>query len=296
MPTVRKDFVNRTDEISQLDLVLNMQGLEKDSLVLLHGLSGIGKTQLLARYLRLCNYNNVRIAYVDLSTRGYLSLIDEIIEGLGGEGFDELDKIYDEVLSLFPLKQAELALAASAVPSIPPDAGLVFNQPVSGEQQIFVNGTANFNNPKITQIFNFQLTEPQKVQDQNQKKITQTFCDCLRAIARTQPIVLLLDHWDEASDPLKLWLADHLIEWTTHFTLKKALVVMARQSMPADMQDQMGILSLALLPFKREIALELWKKNGLTEETFDTLEPEIYGVPNLLALKIANERRKLGIG
>lgn len=296
MPTVRKDFVNRTDEITQLDLVLTMQGLEKDSLVLLHGMSGIGKTQLLARYLRLCNYNNIRIAYVDLSERGYLGLIDEVIEGLGGEGFEDLDKVYDEVLSRFQIKQAEMAATATSVPLVHPGAGMVFNQPVSGEQQIFVNGNANFNNPKITQIFNFQLAEPLKVQDQNQKKITQTFCDCLRTIARTQSIVLLLDHWDEASDPLKFWLEDHLIEWTTHFTLKKALVVVARENMPADMQNQMGILSLALLPFKREIALELWMKNGLAEETFDTLGPEIYGVPNLLALKIACERRKQGIG
>lgn len=296
MPTVRTDFVDRTDEITQLDQVLNMQGLEKDSLVLLHGLSGIGKTQLLAMYLRLCNFNNVRIAYVDLTARGYLSLIDEIIEGLGGEGFEELDEVYDRVLGRFQLKQAEMAAASISAPSVPPGAGLVFNQPLAGEQQIFVNGNANFNNPKITQIFNFQLDEPQKVQDQNQSKITRTFCDCLRALARTQPIVLLLDHWDKASDPLKLWLDEHLIEWTTHLTLKKALVVVARQSMPAEMQAQLGIRPLELCPFERETALELWKKYGLTEEIFDTVEPEVYTVPNLLALRIANERLKQGPG
>src|SRR5512147_3138419 len=115
MPTVRRDFVDRTDEIAQLDLVLNAEGIEKDSLVLLHGQQGIGKTQLLAKYLRLCNFNNIRIAYIDLSTKDYLGLIDETIEGLGKDGFESLEQTYDEVLNRFQLKNIQpIAVKAQA--------------------------------------------------------------------------------------------------------------------------------------------------------------------------------------
>src|SRR3989304_1427279 len=101
MPGVTRFFVNRTSEIGQLNLALNSEGPQRDSFILVYGQPGIGKTQLLAKYLRDCNYDNIRIAYVDLQdliTKGYLGLIETIVEGLGNNGFEELDETVDDIL------------------------------------------------------------------------------------------------------------------------------------------------------------------------------------------------------
>src|SRR6266508_5313692 len=82
MLMVTKYFVNRVNEIEQLNTVLNSEGAEKDSFVLVHGQRGIGKTQLLAKYLRDCNFKEIRVSHVDLEdliTKGYLGLIESIV-------------------------------------------------------------------------------------------------------------------------------------------------------------------------------------------------------------------------
>lgn len=306
MPTVSRDFVNRTDEIAQLDFVLNGEGIEKDSLVVLHGQEGMGKTQLLAKYLRIGNFNNIRIAYVDLSAKDYLKLIDEIVEGLGKEGFEALEQTYDEVLDLYqPQNIHPIAVNAQKrlesgqdLPASESTPGIVFNQPVSGEQQFFVNGPVTFKNPKITQIFNFQQKEPEFVPGEIQRRITLAFHESLRTISREQPIAILLDNWDgedeedEGRNQLKIWLNNHLLKWASEFTLKKALVVLSREVLPKEFDNQAGILPLAISPFNRETALKLWQKYGLPESLFNALGIEAYSIPGILALEINKEHKR----
>jgi len=294
MLTVRRDFVNRTSEIQKLQSILIAEGIDKDSFILLHGRQGLGKTQLLARYLRLCNSDNICIAYVDLPNKDYLGLIDEIEEGLGKKGFEPLDIVYDDILSQFKIEDRPVdakGIQAQMQPAPSGEAsgqapGIVFNQPVSGENQFFVSGNLVFNNPKITQIFNLQLNESEWVQGFNQKKITNAFHDCLHGIAQERPYVILLDHWEGATDPLKNWLKAHLFEWAAELYLRKALVVLAREDMPEEYKNQMGILELAVQPFDRQAALEFWLKNGLKVEIFNTLGIDIYSIPGILAIEI----------
>jgi Cdc6-like AAA superfamily ATPase len=304
MPSVTRHFVNRTNEIGQLNTALNSEGSEKDSFILVYGQTGIGKTQLLAKYLRECNDRRVRIAYVDLEnlvTKGYLGLIEAIVEGLGNDGFEDLDKTYDDILLRLQFEKSASASAAQQLTAdadalLKSDSGPVTNfyGNLSAEKQIFINGAVSFNDAKINNIYNFHLAEPAQVAELNQNKITRVFGNCLRNIAAEQLIVVLFDQWEKASDPLKIWLNDHLLRWATELTLKKALIVLSREAIPPELQDQMGILPLAIPPFSREVALDFWKKNGLTEEEFNSIGVEIYSVPGILSLVVGKQRLKQG--
>src|SRR5688572_19768629 len=206
-----KYFVNRLDEIGRFSLALNSEASEKDFLILMYGQHGIGKSELLLKYLAIASdVDNLRIAYADLSDRDYLGLIEEIVEGLGKTGFEDLDETFDAILSTSQLNQSALArlpeqlhVDRSAL-VLNEGVGINFNDPVSaGRDMYFVNGPVSLVGPKFEYVFNINSREPEKAEELNQNRITLAFQSCLVAIARTQPIVLLLDHWDNATDYLK---------------------------------------------------------------------------------------------
>ncbi len=299
MLTLTKHFVNRTQEFDRLKSALNAEGSEKDLMALVYGQPGIGKTQFLAKYLFFGRQADIRTAYVDLQGRDYLGVISEIIEGLGKTGFDEMEAAYDAIRerSRVGVERAtiqNLQEQIQASHNVPSDqkAAISFMGTVTGRDQYFMNGPVTISEPKIENIFNINLNEPERVVELNQEKITLAFQSCLRSIAREQPIVILLDHWENTDDPLKSWLNDHLLKWASQFILKKALVVLTRESLPDEFVDQTGILPLAMPPFNREVALEFWKKNDLPAEDFDAVPAEIYSVPRILALEVGKQRLK----
>jgi hypothetical protein len=300
MLTLTRHFVNRTQEIDRLKSALNSEGPEKDLMALVYGRPGIGKTQFLAKYLLLGRHTDMRTAYVDLQGRDYLGLISEIIEGLGKRGFEEMETTYDAIRDRSRIGVTRSAIenlqeklqVSQSVPVSEQAAGISFMGSVTGRDQYFVNGPMTITEPKIENIFNINLNEPERVKELNQERITLAFQSCLSAIAREQPIVLLLDHWENANDPLRNWLNDHLLKWASQFVLRKALVVLTRESLPDELVDQTGILPLAMPPFSREVALEFWKKNDLPAEDFDTIPEEIYSVPRILALEVGKQRLK----
>jgi hypothetical protein len=293
MPTVTRHFVNRTEELERLNIALNYEGPEKDSLVLVYGQTGIGKTQLLAKYLRECNYKGIRIAHVDLVdlvTKGYLGLIEGIMEGLGNDGFEDLDETFDEILIQSQIEKSkafvEYAQKQLPVHALGQPQGLTFFGPVTAQTQTFVSGNVTYNNPKIENIYHIHLAEPEQVAALIQNRITRVFRSCLQNIANEQLVVVLLDHWEKASKLLETWLDAYLLRWASELTLQKALVVLSRETIPSELEDQMGILPLAVSPLSREAALEFWKKNGLAEEEFNTIGIESYSIPSILRLEV----------
>jgi Cdc6-like AAA superfamily ATPase len=302
MPTITRYFVNRTGAINQLNTALHSEGSEKDSCVLVYGQTGIGKTQLLAKYMRDCKYNEIRTSHVDLEdvvTKGYLGLIEAIMEGLGNEGFEDLDATFDEILLKFQLELGRIPLgSAVGVPATaaPVQAGgMVFQGPVTAQNQTFVSGDVTYHNAKIENIYHFHLAESEQMEALIRGKVTRAFRSCLQSIARQQLVVILLDHWDKTSDPLRQWLKDHLLNWATDLTLKKALVVVSRESLPLELEQQLGLLPLAVPPFRREDALEFWLKNGLPEQEFLDIGEEIYSIPAILALEVGKRRFRQAI-
>ena len=302
MRTVTAYFVDRVGEIDQLNAALNSEGSTRDSFVVLHGQRGIGKTQLLAKYLRDCNGKEIRVSHVDLEdliTKGYLGLIEAIIEDLGNDGFEALDELFDNILIKSQIEQGRAVLEGAAVAF--PGQGLgqaqsfTFNAPVTGQAQTFVTGDVTYHNAKIENIYHIHLAEPEQVADLIQNRITRAFRSCLQNISREQLVVILLDQWDKAGDLLQKWLNDHLISWATELTLKKALIVMSSESLPPEVEHQLGILPLAISPFTREFALEFWRKNGLPEEAFHGIGMEVYSIPGILALEVGKHRLKQGL-
>jgi Cdc6-like AAA superfamily ATPase len=299
MPALTRLFVDRTDEIDQLNAALNSESPEKDSCILVYGQTGIGKTQLLAKYLRECNYKSIRIAHVDLEefiTKGYLGLIEAIVEGLGSNGFERLDETYDEILIRPPIERSMAFTEEMPARAAAPAQGFVFHQAVTAQQQTFIHGDVTYHNPKIENIYNIHLAEPEKVAELIQNRITRIFRNCLQTISREQLVVILLDHWETTSDPIKSWLDDHLLKWIAELTLRKAIVVVAREVLPRELEDQVGVLPIAIPPFNREIALEFWKKNGLAEEGFNTIASEIYSIPGIFSLEVGKQRLKQAKG
>lgn len=299
MAALTRFFVDRTDEIDQLNAALHSESPEKDSVILVYGQAGIGKTQLLARYLRECNYKSIRIAHVDLEelmTKGYLGLIEAIVEDLGSDGFESLDETFDEILIRSPLEKSKAFLEQMAVPASGPVQGFIFNEAVTAQEQTFIHGNVTYHNPKIENIYNIHLAEPEQVAELIQSRITRAFRNCLQTIAREQLVVILLDHWETTSDLIKSWLDAHLLKWTSELTLRQAIVVIAREALPPELENQVGFLPMTILPFSREIALEFWKKNGLLEEGFDAIGSEIYSIPGILALEVGKQRLKQAKG
>lgn len=297
MPAVTRFFVNRSREIEQLNAALQSGGSDKDSCVQVYGQRGIGKTQLLAKYMRECNYREIRTSHTDLEdliTKGYLGLIESIVEGLGDEGFEDLDKTFDDIIIRSQIERSRIPVdnAAGILAAIPVMQGpaFTFQGAVTGQNQTFITGDVTYHNAKIENIYHFHLAEPEQVAALIQSRITRSFRSCLQNIAREDLVVILLDHWDKASDPLQRWLDAHLLTWATDFTLKKALVVVARETLPSQLESQLGILPLAVPPFNRDVALEFWKKNGLAEEEFNSIGAEIYSIPFLLTLEVGRRR------
>src|SRR6266498_4024334 len=158
MPTVRDDFVDRTNEIELLNSALHDQSLEKDSIVFVYGQSSIGRTQLLARFLRICRFNDISIVYVDLPDKDYLGLIDKIEEELGPDGFQTLESAYDDVILRSQMVRGQVSLPGLHEQQLTNQdtstQGFVFHKEVSAETQYFVNGSVTFKNPKITNVYN----------------------------------------------------------------------------------------------------------------------------------------------
>ena len=295
MPNLTRFFVDRTEEIEHLNGALLSESPEKDSFILVYGRAGMGKTQLLAKYLRECNYKSIRIAHVDLEdvfTKGYLGLIEAILEGLGNNGFEPLDETFNEILLQSQIEGSKAFAERLPAPAVGPGQGFVFNEPVMAQQQTFIHGNVTYTNSKIENIYNINLVETEQVAEFIQSKITRTFRDCLQAITKDQLLVILLDHWEMTSELIQAWLEAHLLKWTKELNLRRAIVVIARQDLPDDLQDQVGVLPLPILPFRREVALEFWKKNGLTEEAFNAISAEVYSIPGVLALEVGKQRFK----
>lgn len=283
-----RNFVDRVPEIEQFNAALYAEGTDKDSCILVHGQSGIGKTQLLAKYLYVCNDQEIRIGHVDLgavATKGYLGLIEAMIEGLGNDGFEELDKTFNTILKNI-LERSEALLENAAIREPRRGRDMVFNMPVTGEVVTFVSGDVNYHDSNIHNIYQIQLLEPGEMEVLIQKRVTRTFRECLQKIARVQPIVILLDHWDAGSDLLKGWLEEHLLSWATNRALKKILVVVTSECVPEQFEARLGIRPLPLSHFSREIALEFWLKNGLAEADFESIRPETFGIPSHLKLEV----------
>ena len=297
MLTTTRFFVNRIEEIDQLNLLLGSEAPEKDFLVLMYGQHGIGKTEVLVKYLTLVSQrDNLRIAYVDLRNRDYMGLIEEMVEGLGKTGFEDLYKTLDAIFSQLQVDQLALErlreqLHLGGPPSLTEGSGITFNEGASaGRDMYFVNGPANFVDSRFEYIINIDSREPEKVEEFHQNRITLAFQSCLMSITQTQPVVLLLDHWDDANDYLKIWLNDHLLKWASQWKLKKALLVLCQIALPESMEDMQGILPLAIPPFSREIALEFWKKNGLPEEEFSAIGSQIFSIPSVLQVEVGKRR------
>jgi len=300
MLTLTKHFVNRIQELDRLKSALDSEWPERDLMALLYGQSGMGKTQLLAKYLFFGRHIDIRTVYVDLQGRDYLGLISEIIEGLGKSGFEEMEATYDAIRerSLAGLKQSTIETlqdqlqTGMGTPGTEQSVGINFMGAVTGRDQYFMNGPVTISEPKIENIINISLNEPEQVLELNQERITLAFQSCLKRIAREETIAILLDHWERANIPLKKWLNDHLLKWASQFSLKKALVVVARENLPDELVDQAGILPLAIPPFGREAALEFWIKNDLPVDDFNSIPAEIYSVPKFLALEVGKQRMK----
>ena len=288
MLALARYFVDRIPEIEHLTAALYAQGTDKDSCVLVHGQSGIGKTQLLAKYLYECNDQEVRTGHVDLgalTTKGYLGLIEAMMEGLGNDGFEKLDETFDTILKTrIERSAAPMEKAAAGQPDRGRD--MVFNAPITGQAVTFVSGDVNYHGSNINNIYQIHLLEPQEMEELIQKRITRTFRDCLQKIAREQSLVILVDHWDAGSDLLKRWLEEHLLSWAANRALKKILVVVASECMPEQFEARLGFRPLALSQFSREVALEFWTKNGLAEADFEALGLEVFGLPSRLKLEV----------
>jgi hypothetical protein len=302
MPAVHRYFVDRLLEVEQLNASLHAEGPEKDSCIMVYGQQGIGKTQLLAKYLLDCNGLEVRVSHVDLSalvTKGYLGLIEALIEGLGSDGFEKLDETFDTILlkSRVERSQAILENAAAALPVTGSEGGqgITFVGPVMGQNQIFVNGNVSYRDNKIDNIFQIHLFEPEEMEELIQRRITRSFRECLQKITREQPVIILLDHWDNTNDLLRKWLEEHLLNWATDRTLRKVLVVLAFEALPQQFESRLGFMPMILSPFSREVALEFWCKNGLAESDFETIGPEIYSIPAILALEVGKQRFRQNI-
>lgn len=296
MLTVRRDFVNRTDEISTLNRVLASQAGDRDAVVLVHGQRGIGKTQLLGKYLRESIASRLRIAYVDLPPyKYYLGVIDEIVEGLGRQGFELLDQTYDDLLRRFQAETSGALAAAqgagdAAAPQGTQSGGIAFHGSVTAQTQQFY--AATFKDSKVTQIFNFQINEAKEVKQLIETRITRAFSDCLREIAQGQALIILLDHWEGAKGPVRKWLSENLLAWAVEPRLRMAMLVLALENVPAEYDNTMGIQPLAVPPFSRVAALEFWKRNELAEDDFNSLQAEVYSIPSMLAMEVDTRKER----
>jgi hypothetical protein len=301
MLTLRRDFIDRVDQIQHLCEELHAEGAAKDPLVLAYGPAGIGKTQLFAKFLIDCNQHDIRVAYVDLTDKGYLGFIDDVEMGLGSDGFEELEQVLEDVMMRSPIEQGRLIAKRfdhewEPVPDAREPAALSINAPINADHLNFAGRDVVYNNARISNVFNIIVGDPIEAQRLIEKKITQAFRTCLRQIARGQIIAILLDHWEEAQDPLRNWITEHLIGPATQFAMKKALVVLCRDDLPQEMEEQTGILPLPIPFFTREVALQYWVSHGLPQEKFDDLGPEVYSLPRLLAIEVDRQRllRKAG--
>jgi hypothetical protein len=302
MPAVHRYFVDRLPEVERLNAALHAEGPEKDSCMMVYGQQGIGKTQLLAKYLIDCKDLELRISHVDLgalSTKGYLGLIEAMIEGLGSDGFEKFDETLDMILlkSRVERSQAILENAAASLPVTGSGGGqgITFVGAVTGQTQIFVNGNVNYRDSKIDNIFQIHLFEPEEMDELVQRRITRAFRESLQKIAREQPVIILLDHWDTSDDLLKRWLEEHLLTWATDRTLRKILVVLAFNALPQQFETRLGFMPISLPPFSKEVALEFWCKNGLAESDFESIGPEIYSIPAILSLEVGKQRQMQNI-
>lgn len=298
-------FVNREAPLAAFDGLL---GHPSRRILLVQGLEGMGKSCLVQRLRYQCRQRQLRSALVDFRASTALGQPEQVMralrEEIGGIFAHRLEQIESQI-------GQDFATAAAAPILVNWLSGI--GQGAGGGHQISLSGQVEIGGDvvggdKIT------IANPTIVLNPNggailgqaeaQTRRNTAFRSTLAAALEEGPLVLFIDHFEQASTEIKIWLRQHILglhlDGDGNGRFAKLWVVLAGRSVPLQEETMRWRHRLdfqPLQPFSREIVAVFWvEKRGLGVKVVDNALDLSDGIPGLLAMMADNWEARHGRG
>ena len=139
---------------------------------------------------------------------------------------------------------------------------------------------------------NFTQKEHPLVKERTQQKITSAFRTSLAELTKARKMVFIIDSWEKATDDIREWLQNNLLEWIYDNTLNQAVAIVAGTTdvIFQEMHRSIQAMKLAGLP-QEAVRIYLEEKYDLPPEKVPTIIEFSGGHPLALSI-IADEHLK----
>lgn len=258
------DFVNRQSELETFALF--MQSSVQRVLVIC-GEEGMGKSCLLQQFRQHPLVLNRKISILDFRDDPTLAQVLGVIHGLRQQWQGEFDQALGEVELC--LQQEFYARQAASVPTQLAQAFAGSGVPMTGN--LTLSGSVQAENIVLGTnivISNSSLVlNPNRGADLVELELnfrrSNAFREALSHLATNQPLLLLVDHYDQANELVKQWLNKNLFALALDYTptFANLRIVVACQSSPFDPPKMVLseiLVTQKLQPFSYDIVELFW--------------------------------------
>jgi Cdc6-like AAA superfamily ATPase len=250
-----KDFVNREEQLELLQSARLQNHVEHCWLI--YGKKDIGKTSLLAKFTIEKRDTQCEVAYIDLPDRNFLEVISLIWKEFQKVGFQSLEKqiknLQNEILSM----TATPEVIAEGLGNIKAPGGQV-NVSNSNVSQSQIAAGHIFNQPIINIIFNQYIGQHNFIQQYIEDQITKAFIDGLKEAAGEHFLLIILDHWEKASEPVKEWLITNLLNLLVKPEILNVIAILASTTAEEGIADMSGVLPMPVDILPESAVRQFW--------------------------------------
>lgn len=283
------DFVNRTASLATVVRKLVMD--QARPLLLVSGVSGIGKSYLLRECVSQCDARQVAVAHISLDeerNKHYLSILDRLREDLGPDGFAPLLQAMEQI-------RAENRAALERFFS--PDRDDTSTDSVAlkagniGEDAQVAVGR---NIVQIrTDVLNLWQYEDDLVKRHIQMQLADAIYHCLKSLTEGCIAVIFIDHWEAADQQVQEWLKSTLLQWSVNRKLPNVMTVVSGVAQPDILLRPLRMEQMVLTELSKEDFHSYWVgKRGLPEEMLESEFVKCKGLPLTMRLRADMQERR----
>lgn len=287
------EFVNRKVEMNAFSQLLSHR---RQRILLLHGEPGIGKSSMIRRLRGLCpNHANFLSALVDFGGRRPLSEVKQVIEYLreqiGGSFAQQLGQIELKIQREFGGLMGSQTFSSMFTPVAGSGGGNVFlsgqvsvGGDVVGGNKLTISNSSFVFNPAGGTAF---------AQSEIDTRRNMAFGQALSSLLLKQKVILFFDHFEKATQEVKAWLEQHLLEplLEGEDAFRHLWLVMAGEHVPLQNQASRWrhvLRSLEIGPLMEDAIRLFWvEKRQLDPSALMFVNQATLGKPELLFM-IAN--------
>jgi hypothetical protein len=270
-----------------------VQTRQQGCLFLLYGLAGIGKSCLLHRLRQTCQNTNTLTPFLDFRTDASLTQPERIIQQLrlqiGGVFNERLAASEKQIRQ--NVQQQTVQSAFSQLAALPVGGGVAIHGSQVEAETIVGGNQFNFNNSPL--VFNPSQGDAY-AHDEMLLQWNLALRQALKALVASQPLILFLDHLDEANPTVLQWVNTQLLRLFMEdgVAFRNMLLVVAGRHFPFlynGLANNVWLKAEEIGPLSERFIRQFWVEKMLLDAShLPTIIPVSGGVPQLLFMMARN--------